>query len=289
MNGFFLIVIVAMMVLQNIVRKQYNLKLAQPEVFVFNGTSCLAAMAVFLVYSKGELHFTWAFIPYAVLFAVFFGMATLFALLAIRTGPLSFTSLIISYSLVIPTFLLMLLPQPDGARAPSVGALFYVGFALLLLSLLLINNYSGNNRFSFKWVLFAVLAFLGNGLCSTVQTYQQRVFAGAYKSELMIVALTLLAVLFFLLAAFAERTTVVPSLKGGAVLMVMYGVAVGLVNLLVMVLSNRMNPSLLFPLISGGNLVLTSGVSLFFYKEKLTKLQLTGLCLGIGAVVLLNM
>ena len=48
-------------------------------------------------------------------------------------------------------------------------------------------------KITWKWILYVLLAFLGNGACSTVQVLQQRTFAGAYKNELMIMALLIVS------------------------------------------------------------------------------------------------
>jgi multidrug transporter EmrE-like cation transporter len=72
--------------------------------------------------------------------------------------------------------------------------------------------------------------------------------------------------------------------------MMLCGAANGAVNLFVILLStNKMNPSLMFPLISAGGIVITSLVSIFVYKEKLSLLQYIGVVMGIGAIVFMNL
>ena len=71
--------------------------------------------------------------------------------------------------------------------------------------------------------------------------------------------------------------------------MVLNGIANALVNLLVMVLvSKGMAASIMFPVISGGGIVLTTLVAIFIYKEKLSVNQYIGLLLGTVSVVLMN-
>jgi multidrug transporter EmrE-like cation transporter len=61
-----------------------------------------------------------------------------------------------------------------------------------------------------------------------------------------------------------------------------------MVNLLVMILSGLMPVSLMFPIISAGGIVAIFVISLVFYKEKLSRLQIIGYILGTVSVVLLN-
>jgi multidrug transporter EmrE-like cation transporter len=68
------------------------------------------------------------------------------------------------------------------------------------------------------------------------------------------------------------------------------GIANGIVNLLVMVLSapGQIDASILFPSISGGGIVLGFIMATFVYKEKLSKLQYVGYAIGTASVILLN-
>ncbi len=63
----------------------------------------------------------------------------------------------------------------------------------------------------------------------------------------------------------------------------------GLVNLLVLYLNGRMSASILFPLISGGSMVLILLWSLLVRKERFSARQTVGFLLGILSIVLLNL
>ena len=84
-------------------------------------------------------------------------------MLAIKVGSLSLTSLAISFSLLIPTVVgIVLYDEP-------LTAWFFIGLGLLLASLVLINTKGGEIKITFKWIIFVLLAFIGNGSCSAVQ------------------------------------------------------------------------------------------------------------------------
>ena len=282
-NAIFLSCAVLGISAQNVIKKIYNGKVSGRGVLIFGGVSVLSACLFFLFASGFELRFDSGVLPYAFGFAASYGTAIVTGVLAIRWGALSLSSLITSFSLIIPTFYgLIFLDE-------SVSVLFWVGFSCLAVSLFLINAKSGEIKITLRWVVAVSLAFFGNGVCSAVQNSQQRSFAGEYKNELMIIALSTVAVILFIAAAFAERREALPCIKRGGYLMVLCGVANGAVNLFVMLLATRMNASLMFPIISGGGIVLTWAVSRFIYKEKLSVAQNVALVLGILAVVLMNL
>jgi drug/metabolite transporter (DMT)-like permease len=139
-----------------------------------------------------------------------------------------------------------------------------------------------------KWLLYVLLAFWGGGGCSVFQKDQQLVFGGAYKNEFMIIALSITFITLLIFAFSFEKKSVLVHAKRGLVTYVLCGAANVAVNYFVMVLSNRMNASVMFPIISAGG-ILTSGIlSLTVYREKLSNLQKIGFVLGILAIVVLN-
>ena len=281
MNAILLISIILGVSAQNIIKKPYTQKSDGKGAFIFGTMSSFAAMLFFVISSGG---FKWeaGIIPYALGFALSYGMATVFSVLATANGSLSLTALIISFSLMIPTFYgLIFLNDPI-----SVGLV--PGLALLATSLVLINKKSDSVKITRKWLVYVFLAFVGNGMCSTVQKMQQVAFDGAYKNEFMIIALASVVIGLLIVSLISEHTTIIKCVKVGWYLALPCGIMNGVVNLFVMLLSARMPVSLMFPLVSAGGIVITYFVSRFVYKEKLTKVQLIGFVLGVGSVILLN-
>ena len=160
----------------------------------------------------------------------------------------------------------------------------------LVVALVLINlEEKGEKKINLKWGIYVILAFAGNGMCSTVQKMQQTVFQGQYKNEFMIAALIMSAVAIGIFALITEKKQVLPNLKAGFWLYLICGLANGLANFFVVYLSLRVAASVMFPVISAGGIVLTFLVSLFFYKEKLSKWQILGSALGLVSVIFLNL
>lgn len=282
-NALLLLTIVVFVSVQQVTKKAYNSKVTGGTLS-FSAASCIAALVVFLITSGGKLNFNTEFLIYSVLFAVSYSVAVVLGVLAISTGPLSLTSLLTSFSLLIPTFYgILVLDEP-------VSPNLFLGLILLAAALVLINiEKKGEKKITLKWIFYVVLAFIGNGMCSTVQKVQQIACEGRYKSEFMIVALIISIVALSILALITEKKQIVDHLKKGAVLYTVCGLANGVVNFLVIFLATRMAASVMFPVISAGGIVLTFLVSLFVYKEKLSKWQILGSALGLVSVIFLNL
>lgn len=279
----YIILIVAGVSTQDVIKKDYDHRIGSRDVFTFSAVTVLAACLFFLIRSGFRFDLELSVLPYAFGFAAGYCVATVFNFLAIQCGPLSLTSLTISYSLLIPTVYGLVFDGDDA------GAFFYIGLVLLVASLALINGQKGQVRVTLKWAVCAMLALIGNGACSTVQTVQQRVFRQQYQNEFMIVALLCVAAVLIAYALLKEKKTAVSSLKKGVLPMVLCGAANGFVNLLVMVASAQMNKSVLFPLISAGGIVLTWLISAIIYREKLSVRQNIGMFLGVLSIVLFNL
>lgn len=283
MNVLFLILIALGCSVQRIVRKPYALKNGGKGSFAFSLLSVVAAL-LFFVCSAGEFQFNVGILPYAALFALSYGTGIVCTFCAIASGPLSLSGLLISYSLLLPTLYGLIFLHD------TVSVWFYPGIALLMVSLFLLGKKNEKAPITLKWVIFVFLAFLGNGFCTIAQKMEQVAFDGAYKNEFMIVALAMVAVVLVIcILCSNERREVKTYVRTGWHLALVCGIANGVVNLLVMVLSGRMPAALMFPLISAGDIVITYFVSRFLYKEKLSAAQQWSLILGVGAIVFLNL
>ncbi len=292
LNALLLAVVTIGISAQGIIKKFYNVKVNNRGVFAFSALSILTA-CLFFVFSSGfKLNFTAEIIPWSLGFALCYGASAVTSFYAIMHGSLSLTSLVTSYSLIIPTFYGLFFNKE------SVNVFFWIGFGILCVSLFLINSKLGAKKdgsekgeeikITLTWVIFALVAFVGNGLCSTIQPAAVAAFTTEYSDEFMIVALLVVTVIMLCMAFFTEKKDIVPCTKKGWYWMALCGIANGVVNLLVIVLSTRMNSSLMFPIISAGGIILTWVVSRFFYKEKLSLGQNVALVLGIASVVLMN-
>ena len=200
LNVFYLVAIIIGISGQSIVKKPYTQKTNGGGVYFFN-TLLSAAALLFFVVTSSKLNFSLSFVPYSVGFAVSYAVASVFMVLAIAYGSLSLTSLFISYSLMIPTFYGLIIGDP-------IGKGFIPGMILLVISLFLTNKMDEKGKISLKWIIFVILSFVGNGMCTVVQKMQQVSSNGAYKNEFMIVALAIVTVVMLIMSILKECTEI---------------------------------------------------------------------------------
>jgi drug/metabolite transporter (DMT)-like permease len=281
MSAVLLIAVVLGVSMQSILKKPYSIKTDGKGVFIFNAIVSFFAM-LFFAATSGGLSFNLAVLPYSFFFAITFAVASVFGVLAIANGSLSLTSLFTSFSLMIPTFYGLVFRHDEI----SVGLI--PGIVLLAASLILTNFKPEKSQFSVKWLIFVFMAFAGNGLCSVVQSIQQIDFDRQYKNEFMVLSYAMVTVLMLIASLFSEKKDIKGCFKKGWYLAIFCGLFNGMVNLFVILLQGMMPLSVMFPVISAGGIVVTFLVSRFFYKEKLSKLQLIGFALGVASVILLN-
>ena len=281
MSILYLITIIAGVSGQNITKKIYTKKTGTSGSYLFSSLTAFFSMMFFLVTSK-NINWNPGIVPYSLAFALSFATSSLFGLLAIANGPLSLSSLMISYSLMIPTFYGIIFLKE------SISICFVIGLALLAISLFLVNKKNDKCPVTLKWLLFVFLSFAGNGFSSTFQKMQQLAFDGGYKSEFMILSLAIVFFIFAVVTLVTNNGNFRSNLYHARFTAIASGAMNGIVNLLVMVLSGMIAVSVMFPLISAGGIIVTYVVSKVFYKEKLTRTQFAGFLTGIASIVFLN-
>ncbi len=283
MNVLILISIIATAAFQNIFRKEY-MRRGKSTVLLFNAIASACA-AIFLLFSSiGNLDFSIGFLPYSLAYAAASICVNLFSILAIATGPLSLTSFFMSYSLLPPMIYgIVFLDEEITAKMIIALVLFFVAAALTN-----IEKRGEPKKITAKWILFVLLALLGNGFTSIIQKAEQVRFNGGYKNEFMMIAFIIIALVMVCISLIFERGRALQSIKRTVAFASLTGVASGIINLLIMVLTGLMAASVMFPAISAGGIVAAFLVARLVYKEKLSPCQYVGAALGTIAVILFN-
>ena len=290
MNIILLTTIVILILAQTMMKKTYSGKV-DGGAYSFTALCSFFAMIIFIITAGGKLNFSSGFWPYAIAFAACYSLASIYTLLALFTGPVSVASLLLSYSTMIPAiFSIIVYKEP-------VDVMLVTGTVLMILSLFFANmeKKGQQKKITAKWLVYIIIAAVANGGCSLVQKIQQmNVKEGVYdcKNEFMIAALFIITLVMIAGALISEKNKMGFNLKKGFVLSSFCGIANGVVNYLVILLSDpkmNMPASVMFPVISAGGIVLTAIVSVLLYKEKLSRIQVLGFVLGTFSVIVLNL
>ena len=269
--------------------------------FLFNAVcSLLAAVILFCFGGIGS------FSVYTLLLGALFGVLTavqgIAALLAFESGPLSYSSVIISFSMIIPSL--------SGAilYGESIAWAHCIGIGLMLVSFVLaVEKKRDEKKANFRWLLFCMIAFLATGGIGVMQKIHQ---SSEHKQELdlfLVVALSVSALLCGVVALILwkrRRSTEKPQEEMNEeekpaqtqgkkkvllllLLMALSGIGVAVNNKFNLYLSGVMNSAVYFPVVNGGGLVLTTVSAFIIFRERFSVKQWIGIALGIVAVVFL--
>ena len=210
MQYLLLTMVILLNTAQSIVAKQYGVVARKSNTFFFSAISSFVAMFFFMLGIGFRFAYSPAVLSYSVAFGVCYAAAIGGNFLAIKNGPLALSTLIMSYSLAIPTMYGIVVHNEE------ISPFGVIGVVCLCISLLLINELKGKREvgeeqtekvksgLSLKWVIYVAISFFGNGICSTVQKVQLMDFGGVYKNEFMIVGLFVSGVLFLILSIIEE-------------------------------------------------------------------------------------
>lgn len=278
-------------VVLNYITKEYENSAVARHIFnVF--TSMIAAFTIFAM--SGSLKAS----SFTLVLAIAFGLTTaiqrIMHLQALETGPFSYTSVILSLAMLIPTL--------SGAIVWGEHIYFIqiVGIVLMVGCLILSVDFTGEQKkSSLKWLLFCGLAFLGNGAIGIMQKWHQNT---DYKEELN----QFLIIAFITSALFSEMMIMLDKKSSKAktvekdetkkkklltlkpiMIMIVGGLCIGISNVLNLYLSGAMDSAVFFPVVNGGCLILTTLSALFMFKERLSTKRWIGIILGIISVILL--
>ena len=256
---------------------------------LFNALKTLSAFLLFLLISipSFTLH-----VP-TVLYGLAYGCSLCLSMYAgyraLCLGPMALTSMLVSFSLLVPFGWGILV------RGEPVTPLKVAGLVLLVGAMLLVGAHNlrsaqknGKSEKQGLWWLFVAVTFICNGVCSVLQKEHQTAYPSLYNREFMLFAMLLCAVIFVTVALFRVPPSAYrASPRKG--LGILSGVTNSLANFLTLVLAGMENASVLFPVISAGTILTALLCGRVIFKEKLILNQYAALVLGIAAIVLFKL
>jgi len=235
-------------------------------------TVCSIVFGVMLLGGKISL-FT---VLLGLVFGIVTAIGTFYRLMALTVGPMHVTLLITTSSMIIPALSGVFFGE--GFSFPKLIAIF-----VLLFFIYLSLEKSGGKRVNLRWFLYCLLAFLNQGLVGVLQKIHQ---SSPHKQEVagFLFVSFLCAVLFCFVRT---RGSLDKSVYNGKNMMlgVICGACIFGANFINLQLSGMLPSQLFFPLINGSSIVITSLISVIFFKERLSKRQTVGLIGGILSLI----
>lgn len=262
------------------------------DLYAFNGMTSILAMVTLAVIGivMGSLTSVSA---YTILFGLLFGVVTAFAAIfnmkAFECGPMSYTSVIISCSLVIPSFSGLFIPPVQ-----SIAPIQYVGVACMLVSFVCaIDKRNDKSGVSLKWFLYCMASFMFSGSIGVMQKIHQNSEHKGELSAFLITAFLVATVFSFLMIPVFRKKegpmTVLgkDKVKKFFIVGVVCGIFIAFCNQINMFLSGVMPSVIFFPVVNGAAMILTAIVGVLFLKERFSAKQWLGLVVGTAAIFLL--
>ena len=259
--------------------------------YLFALGSSLVAVVSLLILSK-DLSISWFTALLGIMFGVITTLQTVFILKAYETGSFSYTSVIVSLS--------MLLPALSGAVLWSerIGWAQIVGIALMVGCFCLSTDCTEEKgKSSLKWLLYCLFAFLCTGVIGIMQKWHQNTVYKGETDTFLVIAFAVSVVYSTCACLLCKEKQLLPHEENETVpkyryvvmlaLLVVCGVGMALNNQLNLVLSGKMDSAVFFPIVNGGGLILTTLASVFIFREKLTAKHWIGLITGSVAVIFL--
>lgn len=224
----------------------------------------------------------------------------LFQIVATNTGPLSYTTVMISLSTVITAL--------SGAifYKESLNILKIIGIIFMIFCFVLAIDRSKDQDVvkSKIWFFFSILSFFccaGVGLLQKAHqesTGKEQIVGFLFYSFLFA---TLSSFFLYLLFLILEKKKIIPikeedkigklSGKKFVILCIIYAILSGFsyaaVNQINLYLIGVVDSAIFFPIANGGNLILVALISFIIFKERLTAKQIVGLILGFISCILL--
>lgn len=274
--------------IEGVMIKKYNGKHNKGG-FIFTALISLFAMLFFFITDKNGLNFPIEMIPYGIASGAFYCIASFLTFVAFGCGSFVLTNLFLSYSLLFSVgYGLFFLNDP-------ATPLTYVGIALMMVSVFLVRGAkkgAGNEekvKISLKWIVCVALSVIGSGMFGVMQKLQQVKFEKSCDNEFMIVTLGFSALVLLIAGIIMNGKDLLYILRHGGLYASVAGVSNGATNLLNLVVNAMIPISIAAPTRSGIKIVISFLISLFIFKEKLTKRQVVGVIIGALALVLLNL
>lgn len=256
------------------------------DVFFFNGAISLIWIIIMILWSVISADFVFS-LP-AILFGMVYGvilcMFLYFKTESLANGPVSLTTLIGSCAFIIATGFGVVY------NSEKVSIFQAIGMALILVSLVMcIFPKKGGEKLTLKWFFFCFMFFLAGGF---VGIFYKIFGASAVKDNvntMMLSASVTSAILFFLAGLLINgvKKEKCPTIKKEALIYILLSGIAGCVYIRLNVSLSKVIPSaVFFPVSNGAMVIISTMAGGLMFKEKLNKLQLTGIILGLIAIII---
>lgn len=269
---------------RSVLNKQNGRMNGEPSLFnLWRAVSAFVLFLLLALISGFQMHYPT--LIYGAIYGVLFCVSCFSGLQALSRGPLSITSSLVAFSLVLPcVFGAVFLHE-------TIGVFDVIGFVFIIGAILLMNRKKtekSQNQVKFKkgWGVFIAINIVSDGLHAIVKTLHQKSYPGLYRYEFMCVGM-LVGILVFAILTLKNREEIKARgnklVKKGVLYGAVAGIANGMYNYLVLYLAGLESAMVLFPIVSVATIAVSLISGWLLFKEHLNKTQLCGvLCSAVA-------
>ncbi len=256
------------------------------QVFSFN----LIVSAVWLIVLFSLNGFTLTLNTEVVFWGVCYGITqalfVLFKTLAMGSGPVSVTTLIGNFSLLVSTAFSII------AWSEPFTAFDIVGIIVLLFSIFLCTYKKNNADYKKSWKYFTVFFFIFAACVGIVFKAFGKSAARGNCSDMMLVAAMVMVISYFFLSLFTGGLVLRKTLSADPKILIILALLCGICscgyNRLNIYLAGEIDAVIFFPGFNGGVILLSALAGVLFLREKLSKMQIIGILSGAAAITLIG-
>jgi drug/metabolite transporter (DMT)-like permease len=204
---------------------------------------------------------------------------------ALEVGPFSYTTVIVSLATLIAAVSGLFFGE-------SIDLFQYFGMGVMVLCIVFsTDKNNGSRKTSLKWLVIALVSCLTNGFVGIMQKIHQNTEYKAQSTAFLVSAFAFMTVVSALLWLYERKKSgeskFNPNAKQIAFALIS-GATFAVPHTANLYLAGAMPSAVFFPIINTGGLILTLLAATLLFKEKLTRVQIIGIVLGLVAIVIIG-
>jgi len=256
------------------------------DVFFFNGAISIIWIIIMLLWTvfSDDFVFSLPAIFFGIIYGIILCMFLYFKTESLANGPVSLTTLIGSCAFIVATGFGVIYNNETVSISQAIG------MALILVSLIMcIFPQKSGEKLTLKWFFFCFMFFLAGGFVGIFYKVFGKSSAKEQVNLMMLCASVTSAILFFLSGILINgiKKEPFPKIKKEALLFILLSGIAGCVYIRLNVSLSKVIPSaIFFPVSNGAMVIISTLAGWILFKEKLNKLQVAGICLGLFAIII---
>lgn len=229
--------------------------------------------------------------PAAYVFGVVYGVVMCAFLLtktcSLGAGPVSITILIGNCAFIVPTWFGVLY-----AGEPAINLIQYLGMALLVVALVFcVNPKKSGEKLTKRWFIYVFCFFIAGCCLGVVNKVFGMSDVSGEVNAMMLTASLVTAVVFAVTGIVINKVSgkEMPKVRGeGWIFVLLCGVLSCLYQRINVMLPKEIISVIFFPINNGAGVILTTVMAKILFKEKLLKMQVVGILLGLLGIIMIG-